>query len=61
MPNDIGQVVYIPPGHSYYVFPVPASPIDARDDATKILDTFAVTPRGAAPHVTHLLDEGEDG
>lgn len=51
----------MPPNHGFFVFPIPASQPDDRDDATKILDAFAGTPRGAAPHVTHLLDEGEDG
>lgn len=54
-----GTFVHVPRGFAALIYPVPVAEVDDRDDATKILDAF--TPRGAGPHVTHLLDEGEDG
>ena len=59
--NPKGRLVFVPEGHAFYTFPIPATSEDARDDATKILDAMAGPLRGAAAHVTDLIDEGEDG
>jgi len=59
--NPKGRLVFIPEGHAFYTFPIPATPEDARDDATKILDAMAGPLRGAAAHVQEYLDNGEDG
>ena len=59
--NPKGRLVFVPEGHAFYTFPIPAATEDARDDATKILDAMAGPLRGAAAHVTDLIDEGEDG
>jgi hypothetical protein len=56
-----GKWVFVPDNHGFYTFPIPATSEDPRDDATKILDAMAGPLRGAAAHVTDLIDEGEDG
>ena len=44
--NPKGRLVFVPEGHAFYTFPIPA--------ATGPL-------RGAAAHVQEYLDNGEDG
>lgn len=54
-----GKWVWVPNNHGFYTFPIPATPEDARDDATKILDAMAGPLRGAAAHVQDLIDHDE--
>jgi len=54
-----GRLVFIPEGHAFYTFPIPAATEDPRDDATKILDAMAGPLRGAAAHVQDLIDHDE--
>lgn len=56
-----GRLVFVPEGHAFYTFPVPAITDSATDDGAAILDSIAGPLRGAAAHVVHGLDEGEDG
>lgn len=56
-----GRLVFVPEGHAFYTFPVPAISDSTDDDGAAILDHIAGPLRGAAAHVVHGLDEGEDG
>lgn len=56
-----GRLVFIPEGHAFYTFPVPAITDSATDDGAQILDHIAGPLRGAAAHVQEYLDNGEDG
>ena len=56
-----GRLVFVPEGHAFYTFPVPAISNSTDDDGAAILDSIAGPLRGAAAHVTDLIDEGEDG
>ena len=56
-----GRLVFIPDGHAFYTFPVPAITDSATDDGAQILDHIAGPLRGAAAHVQEYLDNGEDG
>ena len=57
--NPKGRLVFVPEGHAFYTFPIPAATEDPRDDATKILDAMAGPLRGAAAHVQDLIDHDE--
>lgn len=56
-----GKWVFVPNNHGFYTFPIPAITDSATDDGAQILDHIAGPLRGAAAHVTDLIDEGEDG
>ena len=45
-----GKLVYVPPGHGFYLFPITDS---TDDDGAQIIDS------AAAHHVTDALDNGE--
>lgn len=47
------QLVLIPKGHGYYIFPITD---DAADDGAQIIDTAI-----ALRHVTERLENGKDG
>ena len=59
--NPKGRLVFVPEGHAFYTFPVPAITDSATDDGAQILDHIAGPLRGAAAHVQEYLDNGEDG
>lgn len=54
-----GTFVHVPRGFAALIYPVPVAEVDDRDDAEKILDALAGTPRGAAPTVANLIDHDE--
>ena len=54
-----GRLVFIPEGHAFYSFPVPAITDSATDDGAQILDHIAGPLRGAAAHVQDLIDHDE--
>lgn len=55
------RTINVPAGHAAIIFPVPAISDSTDDDGSAILDSIAGPLRGAAAHVVHGLDEGEDG
>ena len=54
------RTIAVPRGYAAYIYPVAISG-SATDDGAQILDHIAGPLRGAAAHVTDLIDEGEDG
>jgi len=57
--NPKGRLVFVPEGHAFYTFPVPAITDSATDDGAQILDHIAGPLRGAAAHVQDLIDHDE--